>query len=717
MAAVAAGAVALAGRAEAAQVPSKAVPPPPPPAAPGEPIVPDDQFQKELPPLDPDLTRPLEPIDAFKGPDGKPLAAPVVAPDGTLPPVTAPADPALTEPLAPLSTFDVTTPPPAAKSGNDDEAKVEPVRYTLVVEGLKEVGLEGRFRSLSALEDADGKATNGAMIAARAREDELLAVRMLRSEGYYDATALSSIEQLPETPGQIRVVITTVPGARYSLGAIAIQGPETVPAGLPREALPLKSGDPIVAAEVEAAEANVRLRLPQQGYPFAEVGLRDILLDPDSRRGDYTLPVDPGPRSTFAGFTTEGKLAFDAKHVGVLARFKRGELYDSRKVDDLREAMVATGLFRTVAAEPVRTGEKAPDGTEYVNIRVRQEAGPARSLSGTAGYSTGQGLRLEGSWEHRNFFPPEGALRVSGVAGTQEQSLAVAFHRMNAGKRDRSVLIEAEAGRRDLPAFKGYTVRLHGLVSRESTPIWQKKWTWAYGGELIATNENRTGFPPISLKTAYFLAGLVGQLGYDASNSLLDPTKGFRLTGRINPETSLRKPTQPYIRNIIDGSVYYPATKSLTIAARTRVGSIFGASLAELAPSRRLYGGGGGSVRGFGYQQLGPKAEIANPKFDPTDPKEKDPPTIFVPTGGRSQVEFALEGRYRFGNYGVVAFVDAGQVYESQFPRLSDMRYGIGIGGRFYTNFGPFRADFAVPLGRRKGESKFAVYVSIGQAF
>jgi translocation and assembly module TamA len=88
-----------------------------------------------------------------------------------------------------------------------------------------------------------------------------------------------------------------------------------------------------------------------------------------------------------------------------------------------------------------------------------------------------------------------------------------------------------------------------------------------------------------------------------------------------------------------------------------------------------------------------------------------------VPTGGRSQVEFALEGRYRFGNYGVVAFVDAGQVYESQFPRLSDMRYGIGIGGRFYTNFGPFRADFAVPLGRRKGESKFAVYVSIGQAF
>ncbi|MFL6857784.1 MAG: autotransporter assembly complex protein TamA [Allosphingosinicella sp.] len=694
MAAVAAGAVALASV-------HAAPPPPQTPPPTGEPIVPDEEFQRELPPL-----------DAATGPDGQPLTAPIpVLP----PPPATPPDPALSEPLTPLSSFDVTTPPPDAKP--DEAKKVEPVRYTLAVEGLAEVGLEGRFRSLSALEDADGEATNGAAISARAKEDEQLAVRILRSEGYYDATALSSIEQVPETPGRLRVVVTAVPGARYSLGAIRIDGPETEPAGLARDALPLKSGTPIVAAEVEAAEANVRLKLPQEGYPFAEVGLRDILLDPDTRLGDYTLPVEPGHRSRFAGFTTEGKLAFDAHHVGVLARFKRDELYDSRKVDDLREAMVATGLFRTVAAEPVATGEMAPDGAEYVNIRVRQEAGPARSLNGTAGYSTGEGLRIEGTWEHRNFFPPEGGLRVAAIAGTQEQSLRVAFHKMNAGKRDRSILIEAEAGRRDLPAFKGYTVRLHGLVTRESTPIWQKVWTWAYGAELIATNENETRFPPISIKDTYFLAGLTGQLGYDRSNSLLDPTKGYRIIGRLNPETSLRDPTQPYLRSSLEGRVYVPAGESLTIAGRAMVGTVYGAALSELAPSRRLYGGGGGSVRGFGFQQLGPKAVMPNPKFDPTDPKEKDPPTILVPTGGRSQIEFALEGRYRFGNYGVVAFVDAGQVYESQTPKLSDMRYGVGIGGRFYTNFGPLRADIAMPLNRRKGESRFAVYVSIGQAF
>ena len=79
--------------------------------------------------------------------------------------------------------------------------------------------------------------------------------------------------------------------------------------------------------------------------------------------------------------------------------------------------------------------------------------------------------------------------------------------------------------------------------------------------------------------------------------------------------------------------------------------------------------------------------------------------------------EASIEGRYRFGNYGIVAFVDAGQVYDSVLPKGSNLRYGVGIGGRFYTNFGPFRLDVATPINRQPGESIVSVYVSIGQAF
>ena len=697
---------AVAGSVLAAAESARAQQPVPPPES-SEPIVPDSEFEDALPPLDPALAEPLEPLEEI-APDPSPF-----------PPVPGPVedaplgDPALDEPLPPLETVDVE---PVEIGPAEDADEPVPIRYTIVVEGIEETGLEDRFRDLSALEDARGEAVNGAMIAARAEEDEALMVRLLRSEGYYDAVAASAIEQLPDEPGALLVTITASTGPIYRFADIDIIGPETVPPGIAREALALETGRPIVAEEVEAAEANVLLRLPQQGYPFPEIGLRDIELDPATETGIYALPLDPGPRAVFGGFTTEGDLAFDAEHVGVLARFRRGELYDRRKVDDLREAMVTTRLFDSVSAEPVLTGETAPDGSQYVNVLVRQDAGPPRSIDANAGYSTGEGLRLEAAWEHRNLFPPEGSLRLAAIAGTAEQNLSARFRRNNWGQRDRALLLQLEAGQRDYEAFQGYTTRLYGLVTRESTPIWQKVWTYAYGLEVLATNESRVGRARLSLSDAYFIGGLVGQVGYDRSNSLLDPTRGFRLLARINPEASLGNGTFYYARNLVEGSAYFPAGEQLVLAGRARFGSIYGIPRDALAPSRRFYAGGGGSVRGFGFQELGPREIVANPDFDPAEP-DKEPATLSIPLGGRSLAEFAIEGRYRFGNYGVVAFVDAGQVYESQVPSFDSMRFGVGVGGRIYTNFGPVRVDVATPLNRREGESRFSIYVSIGQAF
>ena len=698
-------AAAMAGGALA--LPAFAQPAPTP--APDEPIVSDSQFEEALPPLDPALYEPLEPLEPVD---------PNAPPPPPFPPVPGPVedaplgDPALTEPLPPLSTFNAE---PIQEVAAEDREPPPSVRYDFVVNGLDEVGLAGRFRSLAALEEADGEAVNGAMIALRAEEDEALAIRLLRSEGYYDAAAVSAIEQLPEQPGRLRVTITAAPGDRYNLGDIQVTGPGTVPPDLAREALALESGQPIVAADVEAAEANVLLRLPQQGYPFAEIGLRDIVLDPETHLGDYSLPVEPGPRATFRNITTEGDLAFGQEHVELLARFDSGELYDRRLVDDLREAMVSTRLFDSVSAETVRTGEPGPDGTEYVDILVRQEAGPPRSLDASIGYSTGEGLRAEAAWEHRNLFPPEGSLRIAAIGGTAEQQLAIRFRRNNWGRRDRALLFQFEAGQRDYEAFQGYTTRLYGLISRESTPIWQKRWTYAVGAEILATNESRVGRAELSLSDAYFIGGLIGQVGYDRSNSLLDPTSGFRLLARVNPEASLRDGADFYFRGLVEGSAYYPMG-DFVLAGRVRFGSITGVPRDALAPSRRFYAGGGGSVRGFGFQELGPREILPNPDFDPADP-DAAPATIAVPLGGRSLAEFALEGRYRFGNYGVVAFVDAGQVYEAEYPTFSSMRFGVGIGGRLYTNFGPIRIDVATPIDRRQGESRISIYVSIGQAF
>jgi translocation and assembly module TamA len=180
---------------------------------------------------------------------------------------------------------------------------------------------------------------------------------------------------------------------------------------------------------------------------------------------------------------------------------------------------------------------------------------------------------------------------------------------------------------------------------------------------------------------------------------LLNPTRGYRLAGRLSPELSFQGQAFGYARAQIDGSAYVPVGGRTVIAGRIRLGSILGAPRDKIAPSRRFYSGGGGSVRGYGYQDIGPR-DVNND-----------------PIGGRSLAEFSIEARVRFGNFGVVPFLDGGNLYTRTYPDFSGMRYGAGMGVRYYTSFGPIRLDVGTPLNRRPGDARVAVYVSLGQAF
>ena len=646
-------------------------------------------------------------------------------------------DAELLTPLSPLESFEVRE---VEFAEDASDAEIVTVAYGVQVNGLEaadaetDTNMADMFEDLSALDEGNGEAANVAMLAARLTEDSELMLRILKSEGYYDAAVTTRVDRSEAENGQpLTAVLDVTPGARFTFSAINIEAGPTIPEALIADSFALQVGEPIVAVRVQGAEANVAVKLPQEGYPFAEIGQRDILLDAETQDGVYTLPIDTGPRARFGGFTTTGDTAFDAEHISVLARFERGELYDSRKVDDLRQALVATGLLSTVSVVPERTGEAATladgtdagpdDGSEFVTIAVEQQAGPARTLAGSAGYGTGQGVRVEGSWTHRNLFPPEGALTGSAVLGSQEQGAGVTFRRSNAGRRDRTVELGINALRARYDAFNALTGRIGGRISYVSTPIWQKKFTYAFGGEILGSIEEDFDLATqMRVDRTYFIGALTGQVGFDTSDSQLNPTSGFRVTAFVQPEGSLQDGFNPYVRGIINGSAYLPFGDSIVLAGRVRAGTIAGASRVNIAPSRRFYAGGGGSVRGFGFQDIGPSVLEPNPDFDPAevDPENPDDgPDEFLirPIGGRSVVEGAVELRYRFGNFGVVGFLDAGEVSESSTPAFSDIRYGVGIGGRYYTNFGPLRVDIATPLGRREGESLINLYISIGQAF
>lgn len=576
-------------------------------------------------------------------------------------------------------------------------------RYRVAIDGLSgpegvavesEAAIRARFKLLSALEEGKGSG-NTAQIDRRARQDEALLIQLMRAAGYYDADINTRIED--ENGGRLLVTLLVEPGALYTLSAIDLPGLEQAGDKTEhmREAFALKTGQPADSDKIAAGQAALKAELGREGFVFAKVGDPRMTVDHDEHGVALAMPVEPGFAQRIGRITIEGKRLFSAKHLSRIARFHSGDIYDAAKMEDFRRALIQTSLVSSVTIKPIAT----PD-PHVVDVSVKLEPAPPRTISGAVGYGTGEGYRLEASWQHRNLIRPEGAVTFRGVLGTQEQSFGAILRRNNYKARDRVLTGQLLFSHLDENAFEARSITLGAGVERQTNIIWQKKWTWSYGGELVASKEDDTVKATGAPRRRKFLTGaLPTSLSYDGSDDLLNPSRGYRLAARVSPELSLQSGAFGYVKAQIDGSSYLPVGGRIVFAGRVRLGSIIGASAERVAPTRRFYAGGGGSVRGYGYQKIGPIDVNGDP------------------AGGRSLAEFSIEARIRFGDFGVVPFLDGGNLYSARLPTFRNMRYGTGLGVRYYTSFGPIRVDVGTPVNRRSGDSRVAVYVSLGQAF
>ena len=662
----------------ASRVAAQQTAPPPPPPASGAEIDPNAPLDA-MPDLGvewPDLAIP----DPKPGPDAAP------APD--------------TAPLPPLA-GDLAEPEARADAVMVDDG-VAARRYRVTLAGIDAIEggdtIRRDFDLQSTLVEGRKANANAAQIDRRTRADAELLTQLLHAQGYYDAEVEPDIDV---AASEIGISLRATPGKRYRFEAVELPGLDAAgsEAKSLREAFAVKAGDAVVAEQVIAAGAALTIALGEQGFATAIIGEQSIILDPARGVARLSLPVTPGPVGRFGAIRVSGTPPFSSRHVALIARFRTGDRFERSEVDDLRRALVATGL---VALAEVKTVPVAGGGV--IDLDVRLTPAPARTVAGELGYGTGEGVRAEASWQHRNFFNPEGAVTLRGVAGTQEQLAAVSFRRNNFMRRDQVLNAQALVSHFDRAAFEARTVSLSGGIERQSNFIWQKKWTWSLGGELIASAERDTiQATGEERRRTFFIGAVPASLGYDGSDSLLDPARGFRLLGRMSPEISFEGRAFGYARAQIDASAYRGVGSNVVLAGRVRLGTIAGASRDAIAPSRRFYAGGGGSVRGYGYQLLGPRDVDGNP------------------IGGRSLAEFGLEARIRLkqfgGNFGIVPFLDGGTLTTDSVPRLGNWQLGAGIGLRYYSSFGPIRVDVGTPLSRQPGDSRVAVTVSLGQAF
>ena len=553
-------------------------------------------------------------------------------------------------------------------------------------------------------EDGDADAGGGAGADTGDRTPEPSA--KAEGDGGAEAPAAATAEAVQEP---LKVTFQVETGTVYLLARVEISYTPEIPPereGIPRsgEDLDLRLGMRARAPAIQAAQRRLLTALENHGYPAASVSERQAVIDRSQTTMRVDWQVDPGPFTRFGEMTVNGLDTVEAKYVRSFRTWAPGDVYDQRKIEQLRGDLLETGLFDSIQVDRAdqvdrakQTEDTAPGAGERTPINLTFEERDHRSIGFGARFSTSIGPSGTAFWEHRNLLGQDENLRLELDAGLIEQRFTTTARKPRWNRDDQDLLGTFELRHEDTEGFEEYAAQTGVSVEREFDDLW----TGRLGGsvEALQTTDNEG-------TREFILFGIPTALTRDSRDDPLNPTEGSRLSLEATPYLATLAQTQPFARASLGGASYYAfdTESRFVLAGRARVGSLFGAQTEQVPASKRFFAGGGGSIRGYPYEEVGPLDDNNDP------------------LGGRSLVELGLELRIKVtDSIGIVPFLDAGQVYDTVYPDFSvdtPLRYGAGLGLRYYTAIGPVRLDVAVPLNPREtNDNDFEIYISLGQAF
>jgi translocation and assembly module TamA len=575
------------------------------------------------------------------------------------------------------------------------------MRYEAKIVGASDTALADLLDDVSQLKALEERVpASEEALRRRADEDLRQLLDAAHSLGYWHARLSYAIDTNHDPA---KVTITVDPGPVYHVAAINLLGPDGKPLMLPAESaappLPLQPGDAARTAPVIATENALLASLGRSGHPFAKAIERHVVINHAAHTMTVTYTLDPGPEMRFGRAAITGLKRLDPAYVERRFRWRKGETYDNRKVEETRKGLIESGLFSTVKITPAAD----PTDPRRAVMQVAAVERAHHTIGAGLGYNTSEGAGARLFWEDRNLFGDAEYLHLSLAVGQQKNAVVANLRRPDLFATDQDLLGVAEIADETPVAYHSRRVRVApGLERRFDQHL-------TGGVSLSFEKADVVEEAVLSSTTArgrtqrYALLGVPLYLKLDRSDDLLNPTRGYRAQASLVPYQSISGPALRFLSGRLSGSVYRRLDDDgrYVIAAAAAVSSIDGASLAELPADKRIYAGGGGSIRAYGYQMAGPL------DFDKK------------PIGGRSSLELSLEARIKITDrIGIVPFVDAGSYYRSILPQLDQrLLWGPGLGFRYYTPFGPIRLDIATPFVRRRGDSPIQVYISLGQAF
>ena len=499
----------------------------------------------------------------------------------------------------------------------------------------------------------------------------------LEAFGYYDARVDT---QLDGGGNDWKVTLIVTPGTPVTVATVDLQV-DPAALALPairraRNALARLAGKRLDHAQYSAARDAMSAALTANGYLDAKLVTHRVEVHSATHRADVHLAWQVGPRFRY------GRIAFDGSpfRPGFLDRyapFKPGDYFSQDQLLQLQQALNGADYFAVANVVP-KIDPRTP-----ATVDVEVELKPAKRTIYTGGpfIGTDTGYGMRAGMERRYVNRRGDKWKNELVAAQRLKTLSTIYTIPLPGDAQRSWNIGANfrdantstSQSRTIELVGNQTQRWHGWVHTLGVHVLSGTFTVGKRGN---EPDSTPGIEHGSSTLTFFEASLTRKKADDYA--FVHDGWSLAFAARSTAGGLLSSASFSDLTADAKWIHAFGAKRRNRLILRGSAGHTWTDDFAALPPQLRFFAGGDRSVRGYGYQSIGPRNAADR-----------------VMGGVNLLVGSAEVEHYFTRNWGMAAFVDAGNAFDAVDFRP---KVGTGLGVRWRSPVDMIRLDLGTPV-------------------
>ncbi|MCF6768325.1 outer membrane protein assembly factor BamA [Thiotrichales bacterium 19S11-10] len=556
--------------------------------------------------------------------------------------------------------------------------------------------------------------------------------------GYLKFQVESSQASLTPNKENTYITFNITEGDIYHIDKVIVEGKTILSRDKLKSLLQIKPNEIFSRQKVMDTAKGITEALGDEGYAFAQVNPVPTV-DEKTKKVTITFYVNPGKkvyvnRIEFLGNNVTNDVVFRREML-----FSEDSLYNQGDLDKSKIRLQRLPYVKQVDVKKVPV--QGSDDLVDLNYNIQERS--ANSVSASVGYSQLYGIILGGNFNMPNIFGTGNQFSIGAQVSQPYKQLSFSYTNPYFTQSGISQTISAYGSQfdSDTTDIVDYTTNSYGFNITYGIPMSNYDTLKIGGGydftKLIQPSDSK------SLTVTNFINAngndfnsFLFNLGWERNTTdrAFFPESGYiyKLGGQVSvPGSSL-----DYYTLNASAQFFQPIFRKVTGSLRTGIGYGGGyGSTEELPFFKNYYGGGWGSVRGYGMGSMGPvdtNCSTISSSGTCTDPEEG------ANLGGNLNLYanldflFPVPGIKDSDNMRLGVFADAGNVYDTysldsaytqdgrsqpRSPTLSNLRYSIGVEFRWLSPIGMVAFSFQKPLNAQPGDDKRIFDFSIGQVF